>query len=308
MIYLEVRGRIGNQLFMFATAYMIQKLKGGKDTIVIDAVDNGSFSEGLVYENSLVNYNLPNVKYLSTIRERHRPLYAYLIKKRQLIELIEPDNLNDRYNFAIKHQKLYNFLGLYHIQDGYAPFPKRFRKNIHVSGYFQSDKFFKEARQEILYLYNIDEIIDKSNYPHLDEIKNRNTVCISIKVQHNAGNPMYDVCHESYYEKAIKYMTDHVENPLFFICSDNVEYVKEHLIDTSKYDVVCQVGNFPVHISLGVMSKCKHFIIGNTSFGWWAQYLSSFAEKIVIAPTRWYNIEDKWQYDIYQDNWVTMED
>ena len=67
---------------------------------------------------------------------------------------------------------------------------------------------------------------------------------------------------KEYWKKAIKYIEDHVENPLFFICSDNVDYVIKHLIDTQKYDYICQYSNYPTYISLSVMSECKHFIIG----------------------------------------------
>lgn len=116
---------------------------------------------------------------------------------------------------------------------------------------------------------------------------------------------MYDVCSNGYWEAAIKYILEHVSEPLFFICSDNVEYVKEHLIDFDKYDVITQDTSYPVHISLAVMAQCKHFIIGNTSYGWWAQYLSQNSDKIVVAPSRWYGINVP--CDIYQENWHIIE-
>ena len=71
----------------------------------------------------------------------------------------------------------------------------------------------------------------------MEQLKNRNSVCISIKVEHNADTPMYNVCTREYWENGIQYMIERVENPLFFICSDNVDYVKEHYIDCEKYYV-----------------------------------------------------------------------
>lgn len=53
------------------------------------------------------------------------------------------------------------------------------------------------------------------------------------------------------------------------------------------------------------MSECKHFIIGNTTFGWWAQYLSNYKEKIVIAPSQWMKVD--MPIDIYQDNWTCID-
>lgn len=77
------------------------------------------------------------------------------------------------------------------------------------------------------------------------------------------------------------------------------------MIDCEKYDVVTQSKEFTVVESLAVMSKCKHFIIGNTTFGWWAQYLSENDDKIVVAPSRWMNVD--MPIDIYQDNWHLIE-
>ena len=302
MIYLRICGRIGNQLFMYATAKAVQKLTGDTEGIIIDDTVN----DYMKYENSLVNYPLDDVTFVHDLKLYHTPKFLpqcsilrFLREKEKDMSLME---IND---YELKHQKLFNKFGLFHLQDGYVEYPDKFKKNIVLDGFFQSEKFFEIVKDEIIELYSLKEEVDKSNYPGLEEIRSRNTVCISAKVQHNTDNPMYDVCNDGYYEKAIQKIIEEVENPLFFVCSDNVEYVKEHLIDTTKYDVICQDTSFPVHISLAVMAQCKHFIIGNTTFGWWAQYLCTNPEKIVMAPSRWYGTPVP--CDIYQDNWTLIE-
>lgn len=116
---------------------------------------------------------------------------------------------------------------------------------------------------------------------------------------------MFDVCDKEYYKKAISLIVERVDNPLFFVCSDNTEYVFEHLIDVNKYDCVVQDPSFPVHISLAVMARSKHFIIGNSTYAWWAQYLCCNPNKIVVAPSRWFGID--MPCDIYMDNWELID-
>ena len=119
------------------------------------------------------------------------------------------------------------------------------------------------------------------------------------------GSSLYDVCNNDYYVKGIKYIIDNVEEPLFFICSDNVSYVLENLIDTRKFDYICQDRDVPVVESLALMGLCKHFILSNTSFGWWAQYFSDYEKKIVIAPNRWMRVD--MPVDIYCRNWTLVD-
>lgn len=299
-------GRIGNQLFMYAYARKLQKERGDRELIIIDDSDNLCHTEPSIhYENSLINYKLKNVKFV-----HDRSLYnsIRMLPKRCIMKLMyligRCKNHKELHKFQVRWQWLYNIFGIYCLQDGYENLKVK-GDNIYLFGYFQSEKYFLGVEDELRSTFILSKEVENISYPNFDEIKKRNTVCISIKIQHNVGSEMYDVCSKEYYARAIDYIQRNVDNPLFFICSDDVEYVKNHLIDTTKYDVVFQSKYFPVHIQLAVMAKCKHFIIGNSSFAWWAQYLSCFPKKIVVAPKKWYGIDVP--CDIYQNTWTYLD-
>lgn len=303
IIYLRLKGRIGNQLFMFALARQVQCMIKEESTIIVDETE----VENANWVDSLKNYNLKSVefisgdncreKYLSTVQRKI--LYSYLNRKSSL-------SYTELYEYEKKMRLVYNLFGLILCENGYMDYKIKRNKVIYIEGYFQSEKYFVENCEIIKKDYSLDKELISCEYPGLDYLTTRNSVCISIKVEHNVGSEMYDVCSDGYWNKAIQYVTEHVENPLFFICSDNVDYVKENLIDCNKYDVICQAKDFPVHLSLSAMSKCKHFIIGNTSFGWWAQYLADKQDdSIMIAPSKWMRVE--MPIDIYQDGWTLID-
>ena len=82
----------------------------------------------------------------------------------------------------------------------------------------------------------------------------------------------------------------YVENPTFIFFSDDIDWVRQNI----KVDVPCyyESGSDPVWEKLRLMYSCKHFIISNSSFSWWAQYLGRYSGKFVISPDHWYNNKD----------------
>lgn len=303
MIFLILKGRIGNQLFQYAMARMLQEELGEHTRIIID--------ESEVLEknwiDSLKEYPLPDVEY---VQDRK------MLKTKEFIvpylmlcfyyNFIYKTNYRRKYRLEKIFGPVLNHFGLIAIENGYLPYKANKKRNVIICGFFQSELYFERIANTLKKEFDLRKELEQSRYPGIDMIKERNSICVSIKVEHNVGASMYDVCKEEYWEKAIEYMIGRVENPLFFVCSDNVEYVKEHFIDCDKYDVICQAKGFPAQLSLAAMSLCKHFIIGNTTFGWWAQYLAQNEDKIVVAPAKWMNADIP--IDIYagQKGWHLM--
>ncbi len=300
MIFLILKGRIGNQLFQYAIARMIQEELGEKTRIIID--------ESEVLErnwiDSLREYPLPDVEYVQD--RKMLKTKSFIIPYLTLCfyyRFIYKTNYRRKYKLEKIFEPVLNYFGLVAIENGYLPYKVNKKRNTIICGFFQSELYFERISVKLKESLNLVSELENSMYPGISKLRERNSVCISIMVENGLKNPMYDVCTREYWQKAIEYMLGQVENPLFFVCSDNVEYVKEHFIDCEKYDVICQAKEFPVHLSLAAMSLCKHFIIGNTTFGWWAQYLAENSSKIVVAPSKWMNID--MPIDIYagQKGW-----
>ena len=297
-IYLPLQGRIGNQLFQYALARKLQLEMPNYPTIVMDDSDIIRCK----WENSLKYYDLPNTEYIheSIINKKFAFSEQYFIRKIYRVLTRSKDYIR-KYKIEKRLNPFFNKNGLFFCENGYIEPHLNIGRPIYIEGYFQSPKYFEDIKEDIQNLLDGSQFPEFNNYPGISKIRERNSVCISVKVEHNIGSSMYDVCSMKYWQEAIQYIINTIDNPLFFICSDNVEYVLEHLIDASKYDYVIQDKTMPVHISLAAMSECKNFIIGNTTFGWWAQYLSKEKNKIVVAPSRWMAVD--MPIDLYEENW-----
>ena len=301
MIYLILEGRLGNQLFMYSHVRKLQKQNPGQEIVIDDVM-----VRKLGYENLLPSYPLEDVRYVHDRKLLRSPRMLGRYMTYMLYRLRrKPLDAKQRFEMEKRDAERFAKRGVQLCENGYIEFSQRFEGDLLVAGYYQSDKYFKGIEDELRSLFSLANDSRLCEYPGIDQIRSRNSVCLSIKVQHNVGNGPYDVCNSGYWQKAIEYIQAHVDDPLFFVCSDDVDYVKNHLIDTDKYDVVCQSRDFGVEESLAVMGLCRHFVIGNTTFGWWAQFLNGRDDKIVVAPSRWMNVD--MPIDIYQNNWHLIE-
>jgi len=153
--------------------------------------------------------------------------------------------------------------------------------NYYLSGFWQSDEYFKNNRIEILKELLPTESTKKelfNLYPSL----NSNTTSIHIRrtdyLNSNGYHPVQTI---EYYEKAIELVGSY-DNLLIF--SDDISWCKNNL---DFRNMIFIEGNDDI-IDLWLMSLCKNNIIANSSFSWWGAYLNLNKNKKVIAPSQWY--------------------
>ena len=94
-----------------------------------------------------------------------------------------------------------------------------------------------------------------------------------------------------------------VSNPKCFIFSDDPEWVRSNIefevdsliVDVNRADQPC--------FEMKLMSSCKHFVLSNSSFSWWAAWLATYKEKTVIAPKKWFVSEKINTDDLIPQSW-----
>lgn len=190
-------------------------------------------------------------------------------------------------------------------------FKSKFESNKKLSlyiGYWQTEQYFANIKPTILSSFCFDNI-KKSEKTRLMqyEIENSNAVSIHIRrgdylSPHNVllyGN----ICTADYYLKAIDMIQELVDDIIFFIFSDDIEWVKTNLRITNCKYIDWNKGKDSWQ-DMYLMSKCKHNIIANSSFSWWAAWLNQTPQKIVISPSRFLNL--KKSGDIIPSEWISI--
>ena len=157
------------------------------------------------------------------------------------------------------------------------------KSNIYLNGYWHSDKYFSNIRKILMREFTLkDDLGEEAGFALNQILKYKNSVSIHVRQTDFLPNPYKYPCSMGYYKKAINLIKNKIENPKFFVFSNNIERVKQSLLLPG----ACFVSNKNISISedLILMSMCKHNIIANSSFSWWSAWLNQSKDKIVITP------------------------
>jgi Glycosyl transferase family 11 len=119
-----------------------------------------------------------------------------------------------------------------------------------------------------------------------------NSVAVHVRRGDYISNPNAFAFHEiltpEFFYKAINIVATKINNPVFFIFSDDIEYCRRS-IKIQNYKSFYVGARFSGHLDLGhfqLMRLCKNFIISNSTYSWWPAFLSS--SPLVVAPRKWF--------------------
>lgn len=309
MIYISIGGRLGNQMFQYAFARQLQKHNPHETLIYnFDEVHRNKYNSGFFNENQL--------EYFKTVGTEKQDALNYSILQYIIWKIFNRFNprgggFKERDKYERRWVRIMEFFGIYYLNLGYYPFRLKktwWVKDIIVKGSFECEKYFDGCEQELRQHFQPKLPLQEHNKELMDIIKDTNSIAISIRrgdfVDDTKIKSTYFVCDKTYYEKAIALMKEKVDNPVFILFSNDIEWAKQN-IKIEGCQCYYESGKDEVWETMRLMSSCKNFIISNSTMHWWAQYLSTNTNKIVVAPSRWYNEEYKSQ--IYQNNWELIE-
>lgn len=190
--------------------------------------------------------------------------------------------------------------------------PDIITKNILIHGFFQTDKYFKEYRNDILQLLEEPEITTKHIYKyneHISFIENSYFIHIRLGDYMHMNKHWVDL--SNYYVKCIKNIYEKDPNATFVVFSNQVHLINKiypcigMILNDLKSKAII-IGEPNELTSFYLMKRCnKGGICSNSSFSWWASWLNNNDNKQVYMPSKWINIDVG--NDIYTDYAIIVD-
>lgn len=290
MIKVRLMGGLGNQMFQYAIGLVLAKQLNTK----------------FVVDDSIL-LNRSNLKENSVLRDLDLDIFN-----------LDHHNCFDG-NFTLKHSSFtrnFNKLLPYNFKSYLVEKHFHYDKNINLianskvvlEGYWQSYKYFDMFKNEVLESFSFrSEFIDY-NDSMLTKITTSNSVCLNVRRGDFLNDSLLGFKDVDYFIKATNFLESKINSELhYFIFSDDILWCEQNLKFLKNYSLVDhshkghKFANY-----LFLMSNCKHFIIPNSTFAWWAAWLSKSKEKFVISPLHWFNDININTNDLIPSSWFRL--
>ena len=279
-----MRGGLGNQMFQYATGLSLAKKNNSE--LLIDT----SWFKNISPEDTIRQYELDCFSFVQNTIDKNDIKIA---SHTNIADLILKKIIKSRY--------------FTEYVEGSARFDKNFynlRGDVYLVGYFQSEKYFIDIRSDLFKQFRFKNKPSSDNIKIIEEVKKTNSVSVHIRrgdyISNNNASGFHGFQGIDYYRKAINIIESKINNPKYFVFSDDIGWCKNNLsLDKN----VIFVSNEEGHEDLRIMTYCKHNIIANSSFSWWGAWLGNNSDKVVIAPKAWFRSKEVDSSDIIPSRW-----
>ncbi|MDR1571201.1 MAG: alpha-1,2-fucosyltransferase [Clostridiales Family XIII bacterium] len=163
---------------------------------------------------------------------------------------------------------------------------------IFLDGYWQNEKWFSSIRGIIQREFSFKNALDERNSALLEKISRGGARSVAVHVRRYSSQGFGGIDKGiDYYEKAIRYFSDRLENAVYYIFSDDIAYCKANIRTPQSVFVEgnpsgpWEPGQWK---DMMLMSRCQNIVISNSTYSWWAAYLNpDDIKKNVAAPAFW---------------------
>lgn len=292
MVIVRLTGGLGNQLFQYATGRGVAYRN--KTTLKLDASpleNNAARSYRLRFFNIVAP--LAMAKEVAQLQRSHLGAWGRIVR------------FLDRILYPSYRRSVFVERG-----DGFDPSIMRLRGDVYLIGYWQSHRYFDDIEHLIHAEFTPKPDPSPENLQTLQSISRTDSISLHVRRGDYAADPIISRTHGvlplDYYHNAAATIAQRVENPHFFVFSDEIEWAQHNLKLPYPLTFVTHNDIKKDYEDLRLMSACKHHIVANSTFSWWGAWLGSQSDKIVVAPQRWFADSNRNTHDLLPDSWYRL--
>lgn len=289
MEYVSIQNGLGNQMSQYAF-YLNKKRSSINVRCIINGQEHNGFELNKIFGLNICSCN--RLIYL-IFRILAANKYSLFLKPLQkVIKCLGFGLIDENYDYSYHNELL----------------GKSSRLVTFFIGGWHHYNYINPVRDDIKSLYKFPEIEDCENKKISELIRNTNSISIHIRrgdyLKPSNQLLFADICNIDYYQRAVSIIEKKVNNPYYFIFSDDMNWVKENLkLRNMVFVEINQKESSWKDMYL--MTLCKGNIIANSTFSWWGAYLNIHEDSaIVISPKVFIKTDNN--SDIYCPNWIKI--
>ena len=296
ILIVRIAEGLGNQLFMYANAYSISKKFGYN--LYID--DESGFSKNK--RSRSYNLNFFDIPEQVCPEELKFNNYKKNFKRKSLKFI---DNFISNKKFII--EKIDK-----NKQTQFEEISKLGSIQMFVEGHYESELYFKHYETALKKNIKIKYDLIDNNNPYIDQIKQSNSISIHLRknrfsedltnqtVSNNEKDNLFEKNLINYVNRSIKYLDNKLDNPHYFIWSNEPNKFKDFFLDSKKFTFI---ENNNLTMDFYLFSLCKNFIVGPSTFHWWGAWLNENQNKLCIRPK---DINPSNNKDFWPKDWISI--
>jgi len=179
--------------------------------------------------------------------------------------------------------------------------------NFYLIGYWQNERYFKAIEKQIRDDFTFKNTFDEKVRHLAGEIAGSNSLCLNIRRGDFVDNPTHGFTGMDYIHEAVNLIRGRVGISKVYVFSDEIDWCEKNLhLDLPCFFVPHDLAGRKFSSYLYLMSQCHHFVIPNSTFGWWAAWLSGHSSKMVVAPKQWLSVPGLDASGIMPEGWIAI--
>ncbi|MHC5003898.1 MAG: alpha-1,2-fucosyltransferase [Planctomycetota bacterium] len=270
MIVVNVFGGLGNQMFQYAAGRRLAHVRGTE--LRYDASALAGTTRQLQLDAMRIAAGPATPEQLATVRGRARRRWRRLLERART----RPGDL--------RYVREHGFR--------FDPSVLDLPDDVYLDGYWQCERYFDDVADLIRAELELREPPDEADRRVLELVESVCSVSVHVRRGDFVSDPRasryHGVCDADYYLRATALVAGLVDRPHFVVFSDEPDWARANLDLGHPTTIVDHNGPDRGPHDLRLMSRCRHHVIANSSFSWWAAWLDPRPDAIVCAPKRWF--------------------